>query len=354
MVGISKTFKKELNETERSSIWGMHVAGWSGRRIARHKNLPNSTVADTIRRIEQNIHNGLENVFQSQPRSGRPKKLCSRDVRHLIRCAIQDRKATLQTLSTPSKSGHAISRFQVRAVLKAHGKARRRARKKPYLRKQHRQRRLAFARRNKYTHWTVVCWSDEAYFWVGEDTRDVYVTRGSDEAFLPECLRPTHKGQRIKVGVWGCFCGPFRGPLVVLPQGTIMNRDTYTDKVFIPHFLPFYLKMKSIFGSGTYLQEDGATYHHNGFLGKLKAAWDCRILEWPANSPDLSPIENLWKWMKNRISERIHRIRNAAQMELALVEVWGLITADVLMNLVASMPRRLAECIKNKGGATKY
>lgn len=133
-----------------------------------------------------------------------------------------------------------------------------------------------------------------------------------------------------------------------------MNRDTYTDKVFIPHFLPFYLKMKSIFGSGTYLQEDGATYHHNGFLGKLKAAWDCRILEWPANSPDLSPIENLWKWMKNRISERIHRIRNAAQMELALVEVWGLITADVLMNLVASMPRRLAECIKNKGGATKY
>ena len=111
----------------------MHVAGWSSRRIAGQLGLSNSTVADTIQRLKRNIHEGVENLFQSQPRSGRPKKLCSRDVRHLIRCAIQDRKASLQTLATPTKSGHYISRGHVRRVLKIHNKARRRARKKPWL-----------------------------------------------------------------------------------------------------------------------------------------------------------------------------------------------------------------------------
>jgi hypothetical protein len=48
MVGISKAFKKELTEAQRASIWGMHVAGWSGRRIAGQLGLSNSTVADTI------------------------------------------------------------------------------------------------------------------------------------------------------------------------------------------------------------------------------------------------------------------------------------------------------------------
>jgi len=133
-----------------------------------------------------------------------------------------------------------------------------------------------------------------------------------------------------------------------------MNRDIYTDKIFIPHFLPFYLKMKSIFGSGVYLQEDNATYHRGGWLGQLKNAWECRVMEWPSSSPDLNLIENIWQWMKYRISERRHKIKNARDMELAVVEVWGLLTAGVLMNLVTSMLRRLTQCKKNKGGATKY
>lgn len=41
-------------------------------------------------------------------------------------------------------------------------------------------------------------------------------------------------------------------------------------------------------------------------------------------------------------------------METALAEVWPTSKREALLKLNASMPRRLAACIKNKGGTTKY
>lgn len=77
-------------------------------------------------------------------------------------------------------------------------------------------------------------------------------------------------------------------------------------------------------------------------------------LRWPAQSPDLSPIENLWKQIKVIIGKMRHKIRNIGMMERALAEVWPTIKKEALLKLNASMPKRLAACIKNKGGTTKY
>jgi len=49
-----------------------------------------------------------------------------------------------------------------------------------------------------------------------------------------------------------------------------------------------------------------------------------------------------------------HKIKNVKQMETALHKVWPTIRKETLLKLNASMPKRLAQCIKNKGRATKY
>lgn len=102
------------------------------------------------------------------------------------------------------------------------------------------------------------------------------------------------------------------------------------------------------------MQEDGAPYHRNGWLGQLKSAWDIRILQWPAQSPDLSPIEIVWIWTKNQIGKRKHRVKSWQEMEKVVVEVWNSVPPDLLVKLVNSVPKRLAMVVENKGGPTKY
>jgi transposase len=91
----------------------------------------------TIRSIIQRREESGDSSFKSKPRSGRPKKTTPRDNRALLRAANHDTKATLYALATPSKSSRQLSRGTVRKILKAAGKAKRRPRKKPFLKPEH-------------------------------------------------------------------------------------------------------------------------------------------------------------------------------------------------------------------------
>lgn len=133
-----------------------------------------------------------------------------------------------------------------------------------------------------------------------------------------------------------------------------MNQHKYHDEVLKPHFVPFYKKMARKYGKDVVMQEDGAGYHHTKMLLAFKARMKVKTLVWPPQSPDLSPIENVWKQMKDRIARRRHRIRTIGEMEVALRYEWAHIKEELLVTLVESMPRRMAAMKKAKGGSTKY
>ena len=71
--------------------------------------------------------------------------------------------------------------------------------------------------------------------------------------------------------------------------------------------------------------------------------------EWPGNSPDLNPIENLWAIMKQRLEE-VKPATTLDSLQNTLKTVWSEISPETLQNLVASMPGRIASCIKMRGG----
>jgi molybdenum-dependent DNA-binding transcriptional regulator ModE len=92
---------------------------------------------------------------------------------------------------------------------------------------------------------------------------------------------------------------------------------------------------------------------------ELISAWNNKkgssiqlISGWPPNSPDLSPIENLWGWMTAQLDKR--RCGTFAEFKKAVQEVAKAVPAKLAKNLVSSMKRRLESCIDLQGKKTKY
>ena len=73
------------------------------------------------------------------------------------------------------------------------------------------------------------------------------------------------------------------------------------------------------------------------YLGKKQSDGILSVMEWPAQSPDLNPIELLWE----RLDRMVHKKCPSSQSNLweVLQEAWGEIYLDYLNKLTARMPK---------------
>ena len=79
-----------------------------------------------------------------------------------------------------------------------------------------------------------------------------------------------------------------------------------------------------------------------------------QVLWWPAQSPDLNPIEHLWYHLKMKLGQYEEAPRGILELWERVDKEWNKIGAEVCQNLIASMPRRVQAVIRAKGGYTKY
>ncbi len=98
-------------------------------------------------------------------------------------------------------------------------------------------------------------------------------------------------------------------------------------------------------------QHDNARPH----TASITTSWlrrRIRVLNWPACSPDLSPIENIWRIIKGKMRQR--RPKTVEQLETCIRQEWDNIPIPKLEQLVSSVPRRLQTVIKRRGDATQW
>ncbi len=100
-------------------------------------------------------------------------------------------------------------------------------------------------------------------------------------------------------------------------------------------------------------QQDNAKPHTAAITTAWLRSWRVRVLNWPACSPDLSPIEN--------IRRKIIKWKNCQrwpwtlqQLETYIRQEWGQIPTPKLQKLITSMPRCLQIVLKRRGDATHH
>ncbi len=132
------------------------------------------------------------------------------------------------------------------------------------------------------------------------------------------------------------------GSLHVL-EGT-MNAERYR-KVLEQHLLP---SRRSVFqGRPCVFQQDNAKPHTAAITTAWLRSRRVRVLNWPACSPDLSPIENIWRIIKRNIRQRWPR--TLQQLETYIRQEWDQIPTAKLQKLITSMPRHLQTVLKRRG-----
>ena len=104
---------------------------------------------------------------------------------------------------------------------------------------------------------------------------------------------------------------------------------------------------------GVIFQQDGAGPHRAKAVNDYFKRQKYRVLPWPAHSPDLSPIENLWADLKKRLEENHGEIRKA-ELWKVVEDEWNATSEEFCKRLFTSMPERLEAVIKAKGGYTRY
>lgn len=256
-------------------------------------------------------------------------------------------------LGTPSKSGTTLSR---RRYLKAEGYFRFQARRKPFETDKHKAARLKWAKEHR--NWTMddwyrVIWTDEATFETGLDTRSCYVTRKQGDAMEYRYLKPTFKSGRSSIGIWGAITLGLKGPVHFLQKEGRMNSEIYVNQVLKELGLPFYNHCTQERGPMIWM-DDGAGYHTSKATAKFRRKVGLLRMDWPAQSPDLNPIENLWRIIKLRVSAQRHRIQSLEQMKWVIEEEWNKLTVEDFHKCIESMPKRCKLVILAKGGAIKY
>ncbi|GBL83845.1 hypothetical protein AVEN_139613-1 [Araneus ventricosus] len=115
--------------------------------------------------------------------------------------------------------------------------------------------------------------------------------------------------------------------------------------------------MRIIFPQNDGIYQQGNPRCHKA---RIVSAWceehqdEFTVIPWPANSPDLNLIENLWDHLDRVVRAMDPQPRNLAQMATALESAWLNIPVNTIRNLIDSLPVRLAAVRSAKGGYSGF
>ncbi|CAK1586978.1 unnamed protein product [Parnassius mnemosyne] len=80
----------------------------------------------------------------------------------------------------------------------------------------------------------------------------------------------------------------------------------------------------------------------------------CVSRPWSPYPDDLNPIEHIWDNLKRRVRSRIPAPTTIDELKQSVIEEWQNIPQQQIKDVIDSMPNRLMEVMRARGGNTHY
>lgn len=338
--------RKQTSVDIRNLVLKFQSEGKSVRKIAEMVNCPKSTIQDIIQRFK------TSKSVENKPKSGRPKLFSHADERWIVQQVKKDPCLSAPKLASEVSQylGKAVNAETIRSVLRKQNFHGRVARKKPFISKQNKKKRLEFAKMNKImdlSFWSKVLYSDESKFNIFRSDGRHYVWRKPCTEMKQSHVKATIKHGGGSVMVWGCMSAAGVGNLHFI-EG---NMDQHQYLRILKQNLAESAEKLGIRDTFQFYQDNDPK--HKAQNVRLWLLYNCpHVMETPPQSPDINVIEHLWAHLEDKLKERV--IKTKHDLVTALKEEWAKIDPNFCKNLVESMPRRMAAIVNSKGLQTKY
>ena len=284
-------------------------------------------------------------------RQGRPRALTEKDEAYLRRQILSGKAKNAADLHRAA--GFNVCKQTVRNALRRQGLNARVKVKKPLLRLHHRLARLNWARRHRYwtpEDWNRVIWSDETKInRFGSDGRQwAWGIRGAVRTARE--IKQTVKGGGGHVMIWGCMS---RGGLGLMAEvDGIMDANQYSR--IVDQNLERSAALLRLRRGNWVFQQDNDPKHTSRLFQDYIRARKIQLMIWPAQSPDLNPIEHLWDELKRRLNAYSDHPRSMQELSERIRVEWNRLPKDYCKKLVDSIPRRIAQVLARRGAWTDY
>ncbi|GFU63188.1 transposable element Tcb2 transposase [Trichonephila clavipes] len=246
----------------------------------------------------------------------------------------RNRRTTAQQVANQflAASGKQISQKTVARRLRGGGLYARRPVVCVPLTRQHRTARLQWCREHhNWTEqdWACVLFSDESRFSLSSDCRRQLIWRESGTAIRPENIQEKDRYPTCSIMVWAGIMINGRTRLHVVANGT-MTGQRYIDEVLLPHVRLF----RGAVGDKFVFMDDNATCYRTLAVQDCLDSEGIQHLVWPARSPDLNPIENVWNALGRQDAGRNYPPTNKNTLIRALTEEWDKLPQQLLDDVV--------------------